>query len=95
MKIEDLFKVAEEKYQCIIDEESEDIKIKYDYFTIFIEQVNNEISVRVKRGNTMIKGLYSMRVMSEMLNNNFQKILDFCIFSTIESFYAEKCKSLL
>lgn len=95
MKIKNLYQPAKEKYQCIIDEESEDIKIKYDYFTIFIEQVNNEISVGVKRGNTMIKGLYSMEVMSEMLNNNFQKILDFCIFSTIESFYTEKCKSLL
>lgn len=43
MKFEDLFKVAEEKYQCDNDKDFKTIKIKYDYFTISIE--GNEVNL--------------------------------------------------
>lgn len=95
MKLEDLIKTAEEKYQCSYDKDFKLIKIKFDYFTILIEETEKEISVKVKRGSTGAEGLYSFKVLQEMFKNDKRKILDFIIFRTIEYFYTQKCKSLI
>lgn len=96
MKFEDLFKVAEEKYQCSIDKDFKTIKIKFDYFTILIEETEKgELHVKVKRGSSGAEVVYSLKLMQEMFKNDKRKILDFIIFRTIEYFYTQKCKSLL
>lgn len=96
MKFEDLFKVAEEKYQCSNDKDFKTIKIKFDYFTILIEETEKrELHVKVKRGSSGTEGVYSLKVMNKMFKGNKQKILDFIIFRTIKYFYTQKCKSLL
>lgn len=96
MKFEDLFKVAEEKYQCNNDKDFKTIKIKFDYFTILIEETQKrELHVKIKRGSSGAEGVYSLKVMNEMFKGNKQKILDFIIFRTIEYYYTQKCKSLL
>ena len=96
MKFEDLFKVAEEKYQCNNDKDFKVIKIKFDYFTILIEETQNQgLHVKIKRGSSGAEGVYSLKVMNEMFKGNKQKILDFIIFRTIEHYYTQKCKSLL
>lgn len=96
MSLEDLIKTAEEKYQCSFYKDINLLKIKFDYFTILIEETEKrEIHVKVKRGSSGAEGVYSLKVMQEMFKNDKRKILDFIIFRTIEYFYTQKCKSLL
>lgn len=96
MKFEDLFKVAEEKYQCKFIKDLNILSIKFDYFTILIEETEKrELHVKVKRRSSGAEGVYSLKVMNEMFKGNKQKILDFIIFRTIEYYYTQKCKSLL
>ena len=96
MQIEDLIKTAEEKYQCKYIKDLNIISIKFDYFTILIEETEKrELHVKIKRGSSGAEGVYSLKVMNEMFKGNKQKILDFIIFRTIEYFYTQKCKSLL
>lgn len=96
MKLEDLFKVAEEKYQCNIDKDYKTIKINFDYFTILIEETERgDFYVKIKRGSFCVAGVYSLIAMNKMFNRNVNKILDFIIYKTNELYYAEKCKKLL
>lgn len=96
MKIKDLFKAAEEKYQCNIDKYYKTIEIKFDYFTILIEETEqSDFYVKIKRGSFCVAGVYSLITMNKMFNRNVNKILDFIIYKTIEQYYAEKCKKLL
>ena len=94
MKFEDLFKIAEEKYQCDNDKDFKTIKIKYDYFTISIEANEVNLLVKIKRGNNYVKCLFNFKTLEEMFNKNVNKILDFIIYKTIEYYYAERCKKL-
>ena len=96
MQIEDLIKTAEEKYQWKYIKDLNIISIKFDYFTILIEETEKkELHVKIKRGSSGAEGLYSLKVLNEMFKGNKQKILDFIIFRTIEYYYTQKCKSLL
>lgn len=96
MKFEDLFKVAEEKYQCSYNKEYKTIKIKFDYFTILIEETEKrELHVKMQRGSSGFEGFYSIKIMCEMFKNDKRKIVDFIIFRSLEHYYTQKCKSLL
>lgn len=94
MKFEDLFKIAEEKYQCNYDNYFKTIKIKYDYFTILIEGNEVNLLVKINRGNNYVKCLFNIKILEEMFNKNANKILNFIIYKTIEYYYAERCKKL-
>ena len=92
--LEELFKVAEEKYQCDNDKDFKRIKIKYDYFTILIGEIEKrELYVKIKRGNNCVECLFNFKTLQEMFNENVNNILDFIIYRTIEYYYAERCKN--
>lgn len=96
MKFEDLFKVAEEKYQCDNNKDFKTIKIKFDYFTILIEETEKrDLCVKIKRGNNCAECLFYYKTLLEIFNGNVNKILDFIIYKTIENYYFGRCKNLL
>lgn len=83
-------KLLKKKYQCSNDKDFKTIKIKFDCYTILIEETENRgLHVKIKREIYNAEGLYSIEVLYEMFKGNTQKILDFIIFRTIEYYYTE------